>query len=205
MLRKFSVWRRQSQVVRTVGDEFVTEGCVNFAVFQQENARHALDVASWKAYKVSPDKRTEHAPDTFAIQILAKLGAHQAKLLIQTPLGIAEPWNICQPVRRKEPLGFFFRAQMNESERDAFCFDCFAFFRKLGDRLATESSTEMTKEHEQQAAASTKRCERLAILRGVGAKERRVDLVRSEHARNGHFKVEGALKTSLAAKQPSEP
>src|ERR1700676_1368220 len=176
-LRRSSARCGQSQVVRAVGNQFVAESFANCAVFQQKNARHALHVSGGKAYKVSVEKRSEHAHHTFAIQILAKLVTHQSKRLVEPPLRIAETRNIHETIRRKKPLRFSLRAQMHESQRVAVRFYSLAFFGNFSDRLSAKSAAKMAKEHQEQWTLGGKRSERLPVLRGVGVKQRGVDLV----------------------------
>lgn len=159
----------------------MAKGFANLGILQQKDAGHALDIAGGEAYEVSAERRTEGPQNTFGIQILAKLGADQAELLIEAPLRIAEARNVEQTVGREKPLGFFFGAEMHERQRDVFRFDGGALFGELGDGFTAEGAAKVAKEYQEQRALRGEGRERLAGLRGVAAQERGVDLARSEH------------------------
>lgn len=155
----------------------MAEGFANFGVLQEKDTGHAHHVAGGKPHEVPAEERAERAQNTFRIQILPKLSADQAKGLIEARVGIAETRNVEQAIGREEPFGFFFGAEMDEGELDVLSFDRFTFFGDFGDGLAAEGAAEMAEKHEEKRAIGSERSERLAVLRGVGGQQRRVDLV----------------------------
>ncbi len=118
----------------------------------------------------------EKPPDAFQIEVLAQLGALEAKGAVETSLGVAKARNGVKFVLGEVALGFFFRSQVDERELRPLLFDGLAFLRKLGDRLAAKCSTKMTEKYEEQRPVVRIPGERNTKLAGEGAEKLRVGL-----------------------------
>lgn len=106
---------------------------------------------------------------------MAEFGANEAESFVKTPVGIAETGKIGEMVGSEEDLGFFFGAEVDESDLRAQGFDSNAFSGEQGDRLAAERSTEVPQEDEKERRLVKQRRERLAGLRVRRAEQIRVE------------------------------
>jgi hypothetical protein len=142
----------------------VAEGLANLATLKQEGARHTLNVAGWISDEVAVKRGGEHARDALEVQVLAKLGALQAELLIQAPLGIAETRDVEEAIGFEEPIGFFFGSEMNEGQRRALGLNVPALFGNGCDGFTAKRAAKVPQENQKYRALREKIGESLAGL-----------------------------------------
>lgn len=153
----------------------MAKGGLDLIILQQERAGHALHVAGRKQCEVACHPGHQRPIDTFAIEILAELGACQPKSFVELAVGIGEARKVLQFIRSKKLGGAFFRAEMHKCDACASGLYLRAEIGELGDRLATKGSAKVTQENEQKRALRRERLDGFAILRTVGLQELRID------------------------------
>ncbi len=119
-------------------------GLMNCSIYQEKYARHLLQVSSRHSDPVPLKKRDQHAQNTFVVDVLAPMRPHQTERLVELSFWIGEARQICQSVRGKEFLRFLLPGKMHKGQLCSFGFNLFPHFAQLGDRLATERSTEVS-------------------------------------------------------------
>lgn len=77
----------------------------------------------------------------------------EAEGVVELAAGIGEAREVVEFVGREKLSRALFRAKVDKSESGALRFDLRAKFGQLGDRLATECSTEVAEEDQQQRPA----------------------------------------------------
>ena len=159
----------------------MAKGFADLAAMKQEGSGHTLNVAGWIPDEVAVKPGIEHARDALEVQVLAQLGALQAELLVQAPLGIAEPRNVEETIRLEEPLSLFFGPEMNEGQRRAVGLNVAALFGNSGDGLTAERAAKVPQENQEERALDEMIGESLTGLRSVRGQKRGIGLVGAKH------------------------
>jgi hypothetical protein len=127
----------------------MAEGAANLSVPQKKCAGHALNVAGGQSGDVALEPGGKQAIDALAIEILAPLSARETEGFVKLSGGIREARKIMQFVGKKKFCGALFGSEVDKGQPDAARLDLGTQFGELGDRLATEGSTEVAKEDQQ--------------------------------------------------------
>ena len=171
------------EIVRAVGNEFMAKGFKDLAVVEEESAGHALDIAGGATDKIAFEPGHQHAVDAFAVEVLAQFGVDQAESVVEFAVGIGKTREVVEMIRGEEFGGAVFGANVHKRDARTPGFELRTKFGELGDRLATEGSTEVAEKDQQERAVGRKGVDGFAGLRVVGPQEFRSDVFWSEHGR----------------------
>ena len=95
----------------------------------------------------------------------------QAESVIEFAVGVGKTREIVEVIRREKFSGAVFSAEVYKRDARTFGFELRTKFRELGDRLATEGSTKVAEEDQQERAVDRKGIDGFAGLRAVGLQE----------------------------------
>ena len=149
----------------------MAKGFEDLSVLKQKSAGHALHVACGQPDEITIQPGHQQAVDTFAVEILAQLSVDQAESVIEFADGVGKTREIVEVIRREKFAGAVFSTEVHKRNARTFGFKLRTKFRELGDRLATEGSTKVAEEDQQERAADRKGINGFAGLRAVGLQE----------------------------------
>ena len=110
----------------------------------------------------------------------------QAESVIEFAVGIGETREVVEMIRREKFGGAVFGAKVHKRDARTPGFELRTKFGELGDRLATEGSTEVAEKDQQERSVDRKGVDGFARLRAIGLQEYGSDVFWSEHS-GGEF------------------
>ena len=173
----------QRQVVGAVGDEFVAEGFLDFAIFDEKDAGHLLDVPGRKKSEMTVNDGEDHAEDGFRIEKLANGNAGESEGFVETRCGVAEAGDIGKIVALHEVTGFVLRTHVHEGELRAAGGNFPTPVGQIRNHFTAEGTAEMAKKDKKDGARGTQGRQRLAVRGEKLTTKSGVDFLQEEHVR----------------------
>jgi hypothetical protein len=160
----------------------VAKGFLDFAISEQKDTGHLLDVTGRKKSEMAVKDGEDHAEDGFGMEELANGNARESEGFVEAGSGIAEAGDIGEMVVLHEVPGFLFRAHVDEGELRTAGGNRLALGGEIRNHFAAEGTAEMAEENEIDGARGNEGRKRLAVLGEKLAGKSGIDFGGEEHA-----------------------
>ena len=123
----------------------MAERFLDYAIANEKDAGHLLDVTGRKKSEMTVNDGEDHAEDGFRIEKLANGNAGESERFVETGFGVAEAGDIPEIVVLHEVPGFRLRAHVHEGELRAAGGNFPALSGQVRNHFAAEGTAEMAK------------------------------------------------------------